>query len=180
MYVGKNCFFNSLDNSKTHFFVYEHQNIIIGDGCIVSYGCSFRNSDVHLIYDINSSERLSLSKSIIIGDHVWIGQNCLILKGTVIGSGTVIGANSVVSGKKIKSNSIWAGNPARELRNGIYWLRTCCMNWGTIETQKFSKLSKKDDKFVYQYDCENSLVDNINNISINDLLKNDNRNRFSI
>ena len=179
LYVGKHCFFNSFDNSKTYFFVYEHQNIVIGDRCLVSYGCSFRNSDAHLIYDVTSSKRINLSKSIIVGDHVWIGQNSLILKGTIIGSGAIIGANSLVSGKKITSNTIWAGNPARELRNGIYWLPTGCMKWVEEETQRFSELSKKDNRFVYVHDPQCSLIDNINNITITDLLK-VNKNRFSV
>lgn len=179
LYIGKNCFFNDFDNFKTYFFVYEHQNIIIGNGCVISFGCTFRNSDAHLIYDVNSSKRISESKSIVIGDHVWIGQNSLILKGTYIGSGAIIGANSVVSGKKVGSNSVWAGNPAKELRKGIYWLRTCCKNWGLEETIKYANISKKDEKFVYRYNPNESLIEDINDISIDTLLK-DNKNRFAI
>ena len=180
LYIGKNCFFNDFDGYKTYFFVYEHQNIIIGDGCLVSYGCTFRTSDVHLIYDVNSNKRISISKSIVIGDHVWIGQNSLILKGTYVGSGAIIGANSVVSGKKIGSNSIWAGNPVKELRKGIYWLRTSSKNWGMEETLKYANLKNKNERFVYRYDPNESLLDDdIKDISVNTLLMSS-KNRFSI
>ena len=177
LYIGKNCYFNDFNNSKTVFLIYEHQNIIIGNGCIVSYGVTFRNSDGHLIYDIDTCKRINKSKSIIIGDHVWIGQNCLILKGTLVGSGSIIGANSVVSGKKIQSNSIWAGNPVREVKRGIYWLSASSNSWGPEESIKYATLENK--KVFYQSEGESSLINCVDNITLEHLLKND-KNRFSI
>lgn len=47
-----------------------------------------------------------------IGNNVFIGVNTTILKGTEIGDNVIIGANSLVN-KKCKSNSVYAGNPAR-------------------------------------------------------------------
>lgn len=40
----------------------------------------------------------------------------IILKGSCIGKNCVIGAGSVVSGN-IPDNQIWAGNPAKLIRN---------------------------------------------------------------
>ncbi|WP_019002900.1 acyltransferase [Succinimonas amylolytica] len=177
LYIGKNCYFNDFNNSKTVFLVYEHQNIVIGNGCIVSYGVTFRNSDGHLIYDIDTCKRINKSKSIIIGDHVWIGQNCLILKGTFVGSGSIIGANSVVSGKTIQSNSIWAGNPARELKRGIYWLSTSSNSWEPEESIKYDTLENR--KVVYRSNNKDSLINHVDDITLEFLLKYD-KNRFSI
>ena len=177
LYVGKICYFNDFNNSKTVFLVYEHQNIVIGNGCIVSYGVTFRTSDAHLIYDIDTCKRINMSKSIVVGDHVWIGQNCLILKGTLIGSGSIIGGFSVVSGKKIRSNSIWAGNPARELKRGIYWLSKSCNNWGQEESIKYATLENKNG--VYQSKGDGSLMNCVDNITLEHLMIND-PNRFSI
>lgn len=50
----------------------------------------------------------------IIGNNVFIGMNATILMGSAIGNNVIIGAGSVVSGK-IPSNTIWAGNPARQI-----------------------------------------------------------------
>lgn len=52
--------------------------------------------------------------SVTIGSNVFIGMNSIILKGTEIGDNVIIGAGSVVHGV-IKSNSVYAGNPAREI-----------------------------------------------------------------
>lgn len=47
-----------------------------------------------------------------IGDNVFIGARTIVLPGTIIGDNTIIGAGSVIKGQ-IKSNSVYAGNPAR-------------------------------------------------------------------
>ena len=55
-------------------------------------------------------------KPIVIEDDVFIGMNSIILKGVRIGSGSVIGAGSVVI-CDVPNNSIYAGNPAKFIRN---------------------------------------------------------------
>ena len=49
-----------------------------------------------------------------IGRHVWIGTKCTILKGVTIGDYSIIGAGSVVT-SPVPSNTIYAGNPARQI-----------------------------------------------------------------
>jgi len=50
-----------------------------------------------------------------IEDNVFIGANCIILKGVKIGDRSIIGAGSVVT-KNVPSDQIWAGNPAKFIR----------------------------------------------------------------
>ena len=52
----------------------------------------------------------------IIGDDVWIGTNVIVLAGTTIGNGSIIGAASVVT-KDVPEYEIWAGVPARKIRD---------------------------------------------------------------
>lgn len=52
---------------------------------------------------------------VVIGNDVFIGVKCIILKGVTIGDGAIIGAGSVVT-KSIPANQIWAGNPAKYIR----------------------------------------------------------------
>ena len=59
---------------------------------------------------------------------MWIGQHVYFLKGTQIGSGSIIGAKSLVAGKKIKSNTIYAGNPAKLIRKDVFYDRDCSIN----------------------------------------------------
>jgi acetyltransferase-like isoleucine patch superfamily enzyme len=53
---------------------------------------------------------------ITIARGAFIGGHCLVLKGTTIGAETVLGAGSVVRGD-VPGGQIWAGNPARLVRN---------------------------------------------------------------
>ena len=52
---------------------------------------------------------------IVVHDGCWIGANSTILPGTVIEKGCVIAAGSVVKGL-LKSNRLYAGMPAKEIR----------------------------------------------------------------
>lgn len=56
------------------------------------------------------------TKEVIIRDNVFIGAHSIILKGSIIGQNSIIGAGSVVSGT-IPSNEIWAGNPAKYIKD---------------------------------------------------------------
>lgn len=51
----------------------------------------------------------------MVHDSCWIGANSTILPGTVIEKGCVIAAGSVVKGL-LKSNRLYAGVPAKEIR----------------------------------------------------------------
>ncbi len=52
----------------------------------------------------------------VIGNDVWIGENVLIKSGVTIADGAVIGMGSVVT-HDVGAYEIWAGNPARKIRN---------------------------------------------------------------
>lgn len=52
---------------------------------------------------------------VVIHDNVFISAHS-ILKGVTIGKNSIIGAGSVVA-KSILGNQIWAGNPAKYIRN---------------------------------------------------------------
>lgn len=51
-----------------------------------------------------------------IGNDVWIGEGCKIKAGVTIGDGAIIGMGSVVT-KDVEPYSIYAGCPARKIRN---------------------------------------------------------------
>ena len=51
-----------------------------------------------------------------IGNNVYLGARVIILSGVTIGDNVVVGAGSVVN-KNIPSNEIWAGIPARKIKN---------------------------------------------------------------
>ncbi|MGO2498849.1 MAG: acyltransferase [Vibrio litoralis] len=97
--------------------IYCRNEIVIGNNVRIGAGTSILDTDFHSI-DLKtrlSRGDLGISKKISIDDGVFIGANCMILKGVTIGENSVVGAGSVVA-KSIPKNSIWAGNPAVEIR----------------------------------------------------------------
>lgn len=51
-----------------------------------------------------------------IGSNVFIGMRSIVLPGTTIGDDVIIGAGSVVKGV-VPAGTVWAGNPAKQIRD---------------------------------------------------------------
>jgi acetyltransferase-like isoleucine patch superfamily enzyme len=106
-----------------HLFAMEGKSIVIGEDCMFSSGIYVRTSDEHPIYDLSGGERLNGPQDVILGRHVWIGEGTTLGKGTNIPEGCVIGARSYVSKRLTRPHSIYAGAPARLMRENVVWDR---------------------------------------------------------
>lgn len=97
-----------------------HKSIIIGNNVKIGGGVCIYDTDFHSLDPVirRSSEDLKnrAEKPVVIGNDVFIGAKSIILKGVAIGENSVIGAGSVVT-KSVPANQIWAGNPAKFIRN---------------------------------------------------------------
>jgi acetyltransferase-like isoleucine patch superfamily enzyme len=107
------------DNFKmSNSAIYCAERIEIGHNVMIGGSCKIWDTDFH---PLNATERVQNpndsynTRPIVIGNDVFIGGFSIILKGVTIGDGAIIGAGSVVSGK-IPANQIWAGNPARFIK----------------------------------------------------------------
>lgn len=99
----------------------EGTKIHLGRDCMLSLNIDIRSGDSHAIYSQNN--RINKSKDIRIGNHVWIGARSTILKGSYIADGSIIGHSSIVNKNLFEPNSIYVGQPARKVKDGIEWTR---------------------------------------------------------
>ena len=102
-------------------------SIIIGDDVLVSWNVTVVDHHSHsLRFSERSKDVTSWTKGqkdwrfvktapIEIQSKVWIGFGASILSGVTVGCGAVVGACSVVTGD-IPPWTVWAGNPARQIR----------------------------------------------------------------
>lgn len=65
--------------------------------------------------DPNQKGRIFRLGEVHIEDDVFIGLNVIICNSVTIGKGSIIGAGSVVT-KDIPPYQVWAGNPARFIK----------------------------------------------------------------
>lgn len=97
-----------------------NNSITIGNYVKIGGGVSIYDTDFHsLNADMRKSEndmKNRIDKPIVIKDNVFIGAHAIILKGVTIGENSIIGAGAVVT-KSIPANQIWAGNPAKFIKN---------------------------------------------------------------
>lgn len=96
-------------------------HIEIEDNVMIGGSCKIWDTDFH---SLNSNERMDEydthinSAPIHIKKGAFIGANTIILKGVMIGEKSIIGAGSVVT-KDIPDGQIWAGNPARYIKESL-------------------------------------------------------------
>lgn len=151
-YAGKDNYFNGILN----VVLSEQKHVFIGNEGLFSFGIWLRVADPHLVYSVADKKRRNYSKSIFLGDHIWVGQSAMILKGTKIHSGSIVGALSVVANKKIPSNTSWAGNPSKEIAQGVFWDGACVHGWTDAQTKARSTFNS--EKYIYNYQ-KNQFVD---------------------
>ncbi len=120
---------------KSPFYCTDGIHIHVGSSCVANFGCVFQDAEeirigdrcligpYTCIYTVNHdldarrrAQKMIRALPVTIGDDVWIGGNCVILPGVTIGDRAVIGAGSIVT-HDIPSGTLWAGNPARKLRD---------------------------------------------------------------
>lgn len=100
--------------------IYSRVGITIGDDVILGAGVKIYDTDFHSL-DVHyrgtpEDKAHTNSKPVHIGNHVFIGAGSMILKGVTIGDNAIIGAGSIVT-KDVPTNEVWAGNPARYIKN---------------------------------------------------------------
>jgi acetyltransferase-like isoleucine patch superfamily enzyme len=102
--------------------------ILVGHDCMMSTGVHIRNSDSHSIYSYDNNLRINQDMPVIIGDHCWIGRNVILGKGVNVADDIVIGQASLVAKSLTEMHAIYAGIPAKKLKNNTTWDRSRSVN----------------------------------------------------
>ncbi len=109
--IQKNVTIGSDCKIQSHSFICEL--VEIGNDCFISHGTMFINDLFEKGAPAQGNK--NLWKQTKIGNNVSIGTNATILPVTICDN-VVIGAGSVVT-KDISESGIYAGNPAKKIRN---------------------------------------------------------------
>lgn len=110
--MGDNSYIN--ENSRIHCA----KHISIGANCAIAWNVTIMDTDIHKIY--RDGKWVNEDTEVIIGNNVWIGAHSMVLKGTIIEDNCIIAAHSVVRGH-LKANTIYGGNPLKELSRFDCW-----------------------------------------------------------
>lgn len=95
--------------------------------------------------NFSNIESIDYYDYVVVGNDVWIGANVMIKPGVRIGNGAIVGMGSVVT-KDIPAYEIWAGNPAKKIKNRfseeiIESIESS--EWWNYSIEKISKSAKK-------------------------------------
>lgn len=96
------------------------EHVEIGNDVLIGSGVRIYDTDFHPLeskyrYGEKKNGSRAMHNPVYIEDGVFIGAGSIILKGVRIGKNSIVGAGSVVA-KSIPEGEIWAGNPAKKVR----------------------------------------------------------------
>lgn len=85
----------------------------------LSWNCQICDNDFHPIHDLDGNQVNQLTKPIHIGKRVWLGNHVKVGKGVTIDDYNIVGQSSVVVKSICGNNQVFAGFPAKLIREGV-------------------------------------------------------------
>lgn len=122
--VMKNGIFEIGDNFSVafDFRLTVTNQVVVGNNNMWSYHIIMLDSDMHQITDTFGNV-INHNGRIVIGDNVWIGCRATVLKDVQITDNVIIGSNSLITENLKITNAVYAGIPAKCIKQGVMWKR---------------------------------------------------------
>lgn len=114
--MGNNCsiWFNAVVRGDVHT-IRMGNNVNIQDGAIVH--CTYQKAPTNIGNNVSVAHK-AIIHGCTINDNVLIGMGAIIMDGVVIGSNSIIAAGAIVlENTIIEENSLYAGIPAKKIKN---------------------------------------------------------------
>ncbi len=104
--------------------VCDHADVVIGNDGLWSDEIIVQSNDQHGIVDLITGEVLNAGRRRIeIADHVWIGRRSTIMPDVAIGRGGILATGAVLT-SDMPANTVFAGVPAKQIRDNVSWSRS--------------------------------------------------------
>lgn len=114
--MGNNCsiWFNAVVRGDVHT-IRMGNNVNIQDGAIVH--CTYQKAPTNIGNNVSVAHK-AIIHGCTINDNVLIGMGAIIMDGVIIGSNSIIAAGAIVlENSIIEENSLYAGIPAKKIKN---------------------------------------------------------------
>ncbi|HLN52477.1 MAG TPA: gamma carbonic anhydrase family protein [Lentimicrobium sp.] len=114
--MGDNCsvWFNAVVRGDVHYIKIGN-NVNIQDGVIIH--CTYQKSPVNIGNNVSIAHN-AIVHGCTIHDNVLVGMGSIIMDDAVVESNSIIAAGAVVSqGTHVESGTVWAGVPARKIKD---------------------------------------------------------------
>ena len=114
--MGEGCsvWFNAVIRGDVHS-IRIGNNVNVQDGAIIH--CTYQKAPVTIGNNVSIAHN-AIIHGCTIHDNVLIGMGAIIMDGAVIHSNSIVGAGAVVTeGTVVDSGTVWAGLPARKVKD---------------------------------------------------------------
>lgn len=114
--MGDKCsvWFNAVVRGDVHY-IRIGNNVNIQDGAIIH--CTYQKSPVEIGNNVSIAHQ-AIVHGCTIRDNVLVGMGAILMDNVVVESNSIIAAGAVVSkGTHIESGSVWAGIPAKKIKD---------------------------------------------------------------
>lgn len=114
--MGDDCsvWFNAVVRGDVHS-IRIGNNVNVQDGAIIH--CTYQKAPVNIGNNVSIAHN-AIIHGCTIHDNVLIGMGAIVMDGAVIHSNSIVGAGALITGGTIvESGSVWAGLPARKVKD---------------------------------------------------------------